>query len=97
MAADHSDRAGRVKAGAFDLSAIDPFAKLLPMTGFGALSMPVHPVPRFPAAPTPPDAVSTCEGRRLSALRAALTEGENSGPPEPFDVERFLLERRAAG
>jgi Arc/MetJ-type ribon-helix-helix transcriptional regulator len=58
--------------------------------------MAVHPVPRFSAAPTPTDAESAGDALRLSALRAALAEGENSGPPEAFDVERFLLERRAA-
>ncbi|MDB5429493.1 MAG: Antitoxin ParD [Caulobacter sp.] len=32
---------------------------------------------------------------RLSALRAALIEGENSGPSMPFDVEDFIAEMRA--
>lgn len=32
---------------------------------------------------------------RLSALRAALIEGEASGPPEPFDVDEFLRGKRA--
>jgi antitoxin ParD1/3/4 len=27
---------------------------------------------------------------QLAALRAALIEGENSGPAEPFEVESFL-------
>jgi antitoxin ParD1/3/4 len=27
---------------------------------------------------------------RLAALRAALIEGEESGPPEPFDFEAFI-------
>ncbi len=31
---------------------------------------------------------------KLAALRAALIEGEQSGPGEPFDVEAFLAERR---
>mgnify|MGYP001413297338 CR=1 FL=1 len=31
---------------------------------------------------------------RLDAIRAALIEGENSGPPEPFDFEEFLKEMR---
>jgi antitoxin ParD1/3/4 len=29
---------------------------------------------------------------KLQALRAALIEGEESGPPEPFDREAFLKE-----
>jgi antitoxin ParD1/3/4 len=29
---------------------------------------------------------------RLAALRAALIEGEESGTPQPFDVEAFLAE-----
>jgi antitoxin ParD1/3/4 len=29
---------------------------------------------------------------RLAALRAALIEGEESGAPQPFDVETFLAE-----
>jgi Arc/MetJ-type ribon-helix-helix transcriptional regulator len=35
------------------------------------------------------------ESASLEALRAALIEGENSGPGEPFDVEAFLAARRA--
>jgi antitoxin ParD1/3/4 len=31
---------------------------------------------------------------KLEALRAALIEGENSGPPETVDFDRFLAERR---
>jgi antitoxin ParD1/3/4 len=31
----------------------------------------------------------------LETLRAALIEGEESGPPEPFDAEAFLQEKRA--
>ncbi len=31
---------------------------------------------------------------RLEALRAALIEGEQSGPSEPFDFDRFVEERR---
>ena len=30
---------------------------------------------------------------RLEALRAALIEGEQSGPSEPFDFDRFVEER----
>ena len=33
---------------------------------------------------------------RLAALRAALVEGEQSGPSTPFDFEDFLARRRAA-
>jgi antitoxin ParD1/3/4 len=33
---------------------------------------------------------------RVEALRAALIEGEASGPPQPLDVESFLREKRAA-
>lgn len=31
---------------------------------------------------------------RLDALRAALAEGEASGPGEPFDVESFIADKR---
>jgi antitoxin ParD1/3/4 len=31
---------------------------------------------------------------RLQALRAALIAGEESGPSAPFDVDRFVNERR---
>jgi antitoxin ParD1/3/4 len=31
---------------------------------------------------------------KVQALRAALIEGENSGPPEPFNGEDFLAEIR---
>ena len=34
---------------------------------------------------------------KVEALRAALIEGEDSGPPAPFDVEAFLSEKRAGG
>ena len=34
------------------------------------------------------------EDSKLEALRQALIEGENSGPPEPWDLEAFLQERR---
>ena len=32
---------------------------------------------------------------KLEALRAALIEGEQSGPPEPFDVDAFIAEMRS--
>ncbi|MCH8323165.1 MAG: type II toxin-antitoxin system ParD family antitoxin [Proteobacteria bacterium] len=31
---------------------------------------------------------------KLKALRAALIEGEVSGPPEPHDHDRFLVEMK---
>jgi antitoxin ParD1/3/4 len=31
---------------------------------------------------------------RLSALRAALVEGENSGPSTTFDFDRFIARKR---
>lgn len=34
---------------------------------------------------------------RLEALRAALIEGEQSGPSEPFDFDRFLEGKRRPG
>lgn len=34
---------------------------------------------------------------RLAALRSALAHGEESGPPAPFDFERFVREKRKAG
>ncbi|MGA2952621.1 MAG: type II toxin-antitoxin system ParD family antitoxin [Caulobacteraceae bacterium] len=33
---------------------------------------------------------------RLQALRAALIEGEQSGPSEPFDFDAFTTEMRGA-
>lgn len=32
---------------------------------------------------------------RLAALRAALDEGESSGPATPFDIDAFLAEKRS--
>ena len=34
---------------------------------------------------------------KLQALRAALIEGEQSGPSTPFDVEAFLARKRSGG
>ena len=34
--------------------------------------------------------------RKLDALRAALAEGEASGPPEPFGFDAFLAGKRAS-
>jgi len=31
---------------------------------------------------------------RMGALRAALIEGEQSGPSQPFDFDRFLENKR---
>lgn len=33
--------------------------------------------------------------QRLAALRAALAEGEASGPAEPFDFDAFIASKRA--
>jgi antitoxin ParD1/3/4 len=33
---------------------------------------------------------------KLEALRAALVEGEQSGPSTPFDFEAFIAHKRAA-
>lgn len=35
------------------------------------------------------------EEEKLEALRAAIQEGIDSGPPEPFDFKEFLKEMRA--
>ncbi len=34
------------------------------------------------------------EDTELEALRQALIEGENSGPPQPWNLDAFLAERR---
>jgi antitoxin ParD1/3/4 len=34
------------------------------------------------------------EDTKLEALRQALIEGENSGPPVPWDLEEFLNEQQ---
>ncbi|MDQ6437329.1 type II toxin-antitoxin system ParD family antitoxin [Mesorhizobium sp. LHD-90] len=31
----------------------------------------------------------------IEAVRAALIEGENSGPPEPFDFDEFIARKKA--
>jgi antitoxin ParD1/3/4 len=33
---------------------------------------------------------------KLAALRAALVEGENSGPSTAFDVDQFIARKRKA-
>ena len=35
------------------------------------------------------------EEEKLERLRAAIAEGEASGPPEPFDFDEFLAEMHA--
>jgi antitoxin ParD1/3/4 len=35
------------------------------------------------------------EDAKLEALRAAIREGEESGPPQPFDFDDFLKDMRA--
>ena len=35
------------------------------------------------------------EDEKLQALRAAIQEGIDSGPPEPFDFDQFLKDMRA--
>ena len=34
---------------------------------------------------------------RLSALRAALVDGEESGSATPFDIDEFIAEKRRGG
>ena len=34
------------------------------------------------------------EDAEVEALRQALIEGENSGPPQPWNLDAFLAERR---
>ena len=34
---------------------------------------------------------------RLAALRAALVDGEESGPATPFDIDEFITEKRRGG
>jgi len=36
------------------------------------------------------------EETRLAAIRAALVEGEQSGPSTPFDFDAFIERKRAA-
>ncbi|APH73859.1 type II toxin-antitoxin system ParD family antitoxin [Aquibium oceanicum] len=35
------------------------------------------------------------EQEYVAAVRAALIEGENSGPPEPFDFDDFIARKKA--
>ena len=43
-----------------------------------------------------PEAVKRRGSEKLAALRAAIREGLDSGPAEPFDMEAILAEARAA-
>ncbi|MGO9807654.1 MAG: type II toxin-antitoxin system ParD family antitoxin [Rhodomicrobium sp.] len=42
-----------------------------------------------------PEAVKRRGRDKLAALRAAIREGLDSGPAEPFDMEAILAEARA--
>jgi hypothetical protein len=42
-----------------------------------------------------PEAINCRSGEKLVALRAAIREGLDSGPVEPFDMEAILAEARA--
>jgi len=42
-----------------------------------------------------PETVMRRGGEKLAALRAAIREGLDSGPVEPFDMEAILAEARA--
>jgi Arc/MetJ-type ribon-helix-helix transcriptional regulator len=42
-----------------------------------------------------PETVKRRGGEKLAALRAAIREGLDSGPAEPFDIEAILAEARA--
>jgi hypothetical protein len=42
-----------------------------------------------------PEAVKRRGREKLATLRAAIREGLDSGPAEPFDIEKILAEARA--
>jgi Bacterial antitoxin of ParD toxin-antitoxin type II system and RHH len=42
------------------------------------------------------EAVKRHDREKLAALRAAIREGLDSGPAEPFDIEAILAEARGA-
>jgi antitoxin ParD1/3/4 len=42
-----------------------------------------------------PEAIQRRDRKKLAALRAAIREGLDSGPAEPFDIEAILAEARA--
>ncbi len=44
-----------------------------------------------------PEAVKRRGREKLAALRAAIREGLDSGPAEPFDIEPILAAARASG
>lgn len=41
-----------------------------------------------------PEATKRRNGEKLAALRAAIREGLDSGPAEPFDMEAIIAEAR---
>jgi Arc/MetJ-type ribon-helix-helix transcriptional regulator len=43
-----------------------------------------------------PESTKQRDREKLTALRAAIREGLESGPAEPFDIEAILAEARAA-
>jgi hypothetical protein len=43
-----------------------------------------------------PESIKQRDREKLAALRAAIREGLESGPAEPFDIEAILAEARAA-
>lgn len=43
-----------------------------------------------------PESIKRRDLEKLAALRAAIREGLESGPAEPFDMEAILAEARAA-
>jgi hypothetical protein len=42
-----------------------------------------------------PETIQRSDRKKLAALRAAIREGLDSGPAEPFDIEAILAEARA--
>jgi Arc/MetJ-type ribon-helix-helix transcriptional regulator len=42
-----------------------------------------------------PEAIQHRDRKKLAALRAAIREGLDSGPAEPYDIEAILAEARA--
>jgi Arc/MetJ-type ribon-helix-helix transcriptional regulator len=42
-----------------------------------------------------PETIQHRDRKKLAALRAAIREGLDSGPAEPFDIEAILAEARA--
>jgi antitoxin ParD1/3/4 len=50
-----------------------------------------------PKKPSPELRLLREQEAKLCALRAALAEGENSGPSTAFDFDRFIARKRKAG